>query len=363
MIIGVPREIKDGENRVAVTPAGVHTLVGDGHDVLVQTGAGEGSGIGDDEYTETGGTIVETAEETYRRSDMVMKVKEPLPGEYELLQPGQILFTYLHLASSRELTEALMEADIYGVAYETVQADNDTLPLLRPMSEVAGKMATQVGAQCLEKHVRGRGVLLGGVTGVAPADVVVVGCGTVGRHAAMVATGMGARVYCFDIQYEKLADIDAVLGNAATTMYSNPYDLGRALKWADLVIGAVLIPGGRAPHVITEDMVKDMREGAVLVDVAIDQGGCIETMEPTSHSEPTYTRYGVVHYAVPNIPAAVPRTSTFALTNNTLPYARKLASMGLQEAMDEDEALAGGLNVARGELVHPAVKEAFPELC
>ncbi|MFO7947397.1 MAG: alanine dehydrogenase [Armatimonadota bacterium] len=363
MIIGVPKEIKDGENRVAATPAGVHTLVRDGHQVLVQTRAGEGSGISDDEYADAGGTIVENAEETYERADMVMKVKEPLPGEYKLLQPGQILFTYLHLASSREMTEALMEADIYGVAYETVQAEDGSLPLLRPMSEVAGKMATQVGAQSLEKHGRGRGVLLGGVTGVAPADVVVVGCGTVGQHAAMVATGMGARVYCFDVQYDKLSAIDALLGNAATTMYSNPYDLGRALKWADLVIGAVLIPGGRAPHVITEAMVKEMREGAVLVDVAIDQGGCIETMEPTSHSEPTYTRHGVVHYAVPNIPAAVPRTSTFALTNNTLPYARKLANMGLQEAMDEDEALASGLNVARGELVHPAVKEAFPELC
>lgn len=362
MRIGVPAEIKDGENRVAATPAGTHTLVADGHEVLIQTGAGEGSGIRDEEYVDAGGEIVQEAVEVYGRAEMLLKVKEPLPEEYDLLQDGQILFTYLHLASSRELTEALMDAGVYGVAYETVQTEDGALPLLRPMSEVAGKMAAQVGAQSLEKHVDGRGVLLGGVTGVAPADVVIVGCGTVGSHAAQVAAGMGARVYCFDIDYNKLADIDVLLGSAATTLYSNPYDLGRALTWADLVVGAVLIPGGRAPKVITEKMVKNMRPGAVLVDVAIDQGGCIETMEPTSHSRPTYTRYGVVHYAVPNIPAAVPRTSTFALTNNTLPYARKLANMGLEAAMEDDPALRAGLNLSKGKLVHPAVREAFPEL-
>jgi alanine dehydrogenase len=362
MIIGVPSEIKDGENRVAATPAGTHTLTRDGHEVIIQAGAGQGSGIDDHEYIDAGGELAGDAAEVFERAAMIMKVKEPLPEEYDLLRDGQILFTYLHLASSRELTEALMDAGVYGVAYETVQTEDGKLPLLRPMSEVAGKMATQVGAQSLEKHVDGRGVLMGGVTGVAPADVVIVGCGTVGSHAAQVAAGMGARVYCFDIDYDKLAEIDIVLGSAATTLYSNPYDLGRALTWADLVVGAVLIPGGRAPKIITEEMVKGMREGAVLVDVAIDQGGCIETMEATSHSKPTYTRHGVVHYAVPNIPAAVPRTSTFALTNNTLPYARKIANMGLDAAMDENPVLERGLNLSEGEIVHPAVREAFPQL-
>ncbi len=362
MIIGVPTEIKEGEYRVAVTPAGAHALVADGHQVLVQQGAGDGSNISDEEYRRAGAELVSGAGEVFGRAEMVMKVKEPVSPEYELLNQGQILFTYLHLASSEELTKAMLEAEVIGVAYETVQRDDGHLPLLEPMSEVAGKMAAEVGAQCLQKHSGGRGVLMGGVTGVAPAEVVVIGCGTVGACAIKVAAGMGAHVSAFDINTQRLAYLDDIHGAALTTLYSSPLAVAEATGQADVVIGAVLIPGARAPHVVTEDMIEAMRPGSVVVDVSIDQGGCVENIRPTSHAEPTYIEHGVVHYAVTNIPAAVPRTSTYALTNATLPYARKIGELGIVQAMEQDAALARGLNVADGEIKYPGVREAFPHL-
>jgi alanine dehydrogenase len=362
MIIGVPSEIKQGEFRVALTPAGAHALVADGHQVLIERSAGEGSSITDEEYSEAGANIVDEAEEVFERAEMILKVKEPIGPEYKRLRRDQILFTYLHLASSEELTRAVLDAGITGIAYETVQTADRRLPLLEPMSEVAGKMSAQVAGECLQKHSGGRGVLLGGVTGVAPAEVVVVGCGTVGASAIKVAAGMGARVTAFDINTRRMSYLDDVYGAAITALYSSPFAVTEAVALADVVIGAILIPGARAPHVITEAMVKTMRPGAVIVDVAIDQGGCVENIRPTTHAEPTYVEHGVVHYAVTNIPAAVPRTSTFALTNATLPYARKIAGMGVEEALREDEALAQGLNVISGEIKFPGVKEAFPHL-
>ncbi len=362
MIIGVPSEIKQGEFRVALTPAGAHALVADGHQVLIEQSAGEGSSITDEEYSEAGASIVDEAEEVFELAEMILKVKEPIGPEYKRLRRDQILFTYLHLASSEELTRAVLDAGITGIAYETVQTADRRLPLLEPMSEVAGKMSAQVAGECLQKHSGGRGVLLGGVTGVAPAEVVVVGCGTVGASAIKVAAGMGARVTAFDINTQRMSYLDDVYGAAITALYSSPFAVAEAVALADVVIGAILIPGTRAPHIITEAMVKTMRPGAVIVDVAIDQGGCVENIRPTTHAEPTYVEHGVVHYAVTNIPAAVPRTSTFALTNATLPYARKIAGMGVEEALREDAALAQGLNVIGGEIKFPGVKEAFPHL-
>ncbi len=362
MIIGVPTEIKEGEHRVALTPAGTYALVGDGHEVLIQRGAGAGSNIEDMEYQRAGAEIVDGAEAVFARAEMVMKVKEPVKGEFELFRSGQIVFTYLHLASSEELTRRLLEAEITGIAYETVQVESGQLPLLEPMSEVAGKMAAQVAAQCLERHRGGRGVLMGGVSGVAPANVVVIGGGTVGKCAASVAAGMGAHVSCFDINTHRLGYLDDVWGTAITTLYSNPLAVADAAAEADVVIGAVLIPGARAPHIVTQEMIRNMRPGAVIVDVSIDQGGCVEGIRPTNHSQPTYVEHGVVHYAVTNIPAAVPRTSTFALTNATLSYARKLAGMGVDAAIGADAALAKGLNLAGGRITHPGVAEAFPHL-
>ncbi len=362
MIIGVPTEIKEGEYRVALTPAGAHALVGDGHQVLVQCGAGTGSGIEDAEYERTGAEIVDGAEEVFARAEMIVKVKEPLKGEFALFRAGQTLFTYLHLASSEELTARLLEAQVTGIAYETVQLDSGHLPLLEPMSEVAGKMATQVAAQCLERHRGGRGILMGGVSGVAPANVMVIGGGTVGKSAASVAIGMGARVSCFDINTVRLGYLDDVWGTAITTLYSNPLAVAEAAAQADAVIGAVLVPGARAPRILTQEMIRNMRPGSVIVDVAIDQGGCVEGIRPTTHSQPTYVEHGVVHYAVTNIPAAVPRTSTYALTNATLSYARKLAGMGAEAAMAADPALARGLNVVAGRITCSAVAQAFPHL-
>ena len=362
MIIGVPSEIKQGEFRVAVTPAGAYALVVDGHQVLIERSAGEGSSISDEEYGNAGAEMVGGPEEVFGRAEMILKVKEPVGPEYGLLRQDQILFTYLHLASSEELTGAVLDAGIIGIAYETVQTQDRRLPLLEPMSEVAGKMAAQVAGECLQKHSGGRGVLLGGVTGVAPAEVVVVGCGAVGASAIKVAAGMGARVTAFDINTQRMSYLDDVYGAAITGLYSSPLAVAEAVAEADAVIGAILIPGARAPHVITEEMVKAMRPGAVIVDVAIDQGGCVENIRPTSHAEPTYVEHGVVHYAVTNIPAAVPRTSTYALTNATLPYARKIAGMGVEEALREDDALAQGLNVIGGEIKFPGVKQAFPHL-
>jgi alanine dehydrogenase len=359
MIIGLPTEIKDGENRVAQTPAGVHTLVSEGHTVLVQAGAGVGSGIPDAEYRRAGARIVREAASLFARAQMIYKVKEPLPEEYALLRPDHLLFTYLHLASSASLTKALLKIGLTGMAYETIQTPDGRLPLLMPMSEVAGKMATQVGAWCLERHQGGMGILLGGVPGVPPAHVVIIGCGSVGINAAKIAAGLNATVTVMDINHDRLKYLDDVLPGQVSTLYSTPYAIAEAAATADLLIGAVLVPGARAPVLVPESTVKRMKPRSVIVDVAIDQGGCVETIRPTSHSDPIYLKHGVVHYAVTNIPAAVPRTSTYALANATLPYARRLAALGAVAAAAADPALALGINVQAGEIVHAAVKEAF----
>ncbi len=359
MIIGVPKEIKNGENRVAATPGGVHTLVGDGHTALVEATAGLGSAISDAEYQRAGAEIVPTAAEVYERAEMIVKVKEPLPPEYPLLKSSHLLFTYLHLASSEELTRALLGAGLTGVAYETIQTPDGSLPLLAPMSEVAGKMASQVGAWCLEKHQGGLGVLLGGVPGVPPAEVLILGCGSVGTAAAKVASGMGAKVTVVDISHDRLKYLDDVLPGHVTTLYSTPYSIAEAIASTDLLIGAVLLPGAKAPKLVSEAAVKGMRPNSVIVDVSIDQGGCVETIRPTSHSEPIYRLHDVLHYAVPNIPAAVPRTSTFALTNATLPYVRRLAALGVEQAAAQDSSLEAGINVRGGKIIYAAVKEAF----
>lgn len=362
MIIGIPTEIKDGENRVAARPAGVHTLVSDDHTVLLQAGAGLGSGLRDEEYRTAGAEVVATAEEVFARAEMIVKVKEPLPREYALLRPEHLLFTYLHLASSRELTEALLKTGLTAIGYETIQTPDGRLPLLMPMSEIAGKMATQVGAWCLEKHQGGIGILLGGVPGVPPAHVVVIGCGSVGTNAAKVAAGMGAKVTVMDINHDRLKYLDDVLPGQVSTAFSMPYAITEAAATADLLIGAVLIPGALAPKLVSREAVKAMRPHTAIVDVAIDQGGCVETIHATSHSDPIYLEHDVLHYAVPNMPAAVPRTSTFALTNATLPYVQRLAGLGLDAAVAKDPSLAPGINIRRGEIVHPAVREAFGDM-
>lgn len=359
MIIGVPKEIKDGENRVAATPGGAHMLVTDGHTVIIETGAGLGSGITDAEYVHAGTVVAATAADVYDRAEMILKVKEPLPSEFPLLEPRHLLFTYLHLASSEQLTRALLRIGLTGIAYETIQLPDGRLPLLAPMSEVAGKMATQIGAWCLEKHQGGIGVLLGGVPGVPPAEVLIIGCGSVGTSAAKIASGMGAKVTVVDVNHERLRYLDDVLPGHVNTLYSTPYAIAEAARTADLLIGAVLIPGALAPKLVSEAAVQGMRPNSVVLDVAIDQGGCVETIHPTSHSDPIYFKHGVLHYAVPNIPAAVPRTSTFALTNATLPYVRRLAALGVDEATAQDPSLAAGINVRGGEIVYPAVNEAF----
>ncbi len=361
MRIGVPREIKDGEQRVALAIHGVDALVRAGHEVLVESGAGAGSGISDDEYRAHGARIVD-ATAAWDDAEMVVKVKEPLPEEYDRLRQGLILFTYLHLASSRELTETLLEKCVVGIAYETVQTDEGHLPLLEPMSEVAGRLATQVGARCLESTWGGRGVLLGGVTGVAPAEVVIIGAGTVGQNAAHVALGYGAQVTLLDIDANRLRHMEEITHANLMTLFSNPYAIRRCAQYADLIIGAVLIPGARAPQLVTEEMVEEMKSGAAIVDVAVDQGGCVETTEVTSHSDPTYSRHEVIHYAVPNMPALVPRTATLALTSVTLPYVQALAEYGVSEACERDDTLARGLNVRDGRVTCDAVREAFPDL-
>ncbi|MCR4398409.1 MAG: alanine dehydrogenase [Firmicutes bacterium] len=359
MRIGVPREIKADENRVAVTPAGVSSFVKAGHQVFIESSAGAGSGISDDEYRAAGATILEKAEDVFRVADMVLKVKEPLAPEYDLLTPGKVLFTYLHLAAEPELTRALMRNKVIAIAYETVQKEDGSLPLLTPMSEVAGKMATQIGAHLLEKRSGGRGILLGGVAGVPPAKVVVVGGGTVGTAATKVAVGMGADVTVLDLNIQRLRYLDDIFGGRVVTMVSNPFNIAEAVRQADLLIGAVLVPGAKAPKLVTEEMVKTMKPGSVIVDVAIDQGGSVETIDRvTTHSNPTYVKFGVVHYSVANMPGAVPRTSTFALTNATLPYALKLAGMGYLAAVKEDLSLALGVNTIDGALVYKAVAEA-----
>jgi len=358
VIIGVPKEIKTMEARVAITPGGVAALTEAGHRVLIEKSAGEGSGFEDAAYAEAGAEILDDKKALFDRSDMILKVKEPLPEEYDLFHQGQVLFTYLHLAADRELTEAMLKAGITGIAYETVEADGG-LPLLTPMSEIAGRMATQIGAHFLEKPHAGRGVLLGGVPGVPPAEVIIVGGGVVGTNAARVALGMGAQVVILDINPERLRWIDDLWGGRVVTLASNGWNLASAVARADLLVGAVLIPGAKAPRLVTEEMVKMMKPGSVIVDVAIDQGGCVETIDRvTTHKDPIYVRHGVVHYSVANMPGAVPRTSTFALANSTLPYVVTLANRGYAAAVRDNPGLARGVNVHQGKLTYEAVAAA-----
>lgn len=359
MIIGIPKEIKANENRVAITPAGVTDLVNAGHEVYIEKSAGLGSGFTDEEYLDEGAKILNTPKEVYDISDIIMKVKEPLPPEYDLFKEGQTIFTYFHLAPEPELTQALLKKNITSIAYETVQLDNRSLPLLEPMSEVAGRMSIQVGARLLEKINGGRGMLLGGVSGVEPAKVVIVGGGTVGLNAAKMAVGLGAQVTVIDIVPARLAYLDDIFGGRIITLMSNKYNIAKSVKEADLVVGAVLIPGAKAQKLVTEAMVKSMKSGAVLVDVAIDQGGSIETIDRiTTHEDPYFIKYNVVHYSVANMPGAVPRTSTLALTNATMPYALQIANKGAEKAMKENKALLKGLNTYRGKVTYKAVADA-----
>ena len=362
MIVGIPTEIKNSEHRVAITPDGVRELVHHEVSVLVQSGAGSGASIGDDEYRAAGADVVGDAHEVWARAGLVCKVKEPQPSEYAHLRPDLVLFTYLHLAAYPEVAKALRESGVTAIAYETVQSgpENDTsLPLLAPMSEVAGRLATQVGAHYLEKENGGRGMLLGGAPGVRPGRVVVLGAGNVGWNAAWIAAGMEAEVVLLDKNLDRLRWVDQIHKGRIMTLASNRGAVERAVADADLVIGAVLVPGGRAPVVVTESMVEGMRPGSVIVDVAIDQGGCVEGIHETTHTDPVYVRHGVLHYAVGNIPGAVPHTSTYALTNATLPYLRELATKGLDNAFRDDPALAAGLNVRGSRITHPTVAEAL----
>lgn len=359
MLIGVPKETKDLEFRVSVTPGGVREYGSHGHHVVVETGAGEGSGFSDAEYQAAGAEIMSDAETVFDRAEMIVKVKEPTPGEYELLRPQQILFTYLHLAADEELTRTLIEKNIQAIAYETVQLENGVLPLLTPMSEVAGRMSIQVGAHQLEKANGGSGTLLGGIPGVPGANVVVIGGGVVGTNAAAIALGMGANVTVVDKSLDRLRQLDSMLQGRFHTLAANAENVASSVRTADLVIGAVLVPGAKAPKVVSEEMVATMRAGSVVVDVAIDQGGCIATARPTSHSHPTYVVYGVVHYCVTNMPGAVPRTSTIGLSNATQHYGLLIADHGVSEAIRLDPALAKGVNVLNGYVTYPAVAEAF----
>ncbi|MBP6234623.1 MAG: alanine dehydrogenase [Saprospiraceae bacterium] len=359
MIIGVPKEIKTNENRVALTPAGVMEFVGRGHKVYVQTKAGDGSGFPDEEYTGAGATMLPTIEDVYAIADMIIKVKEPIESEYKLVKPNQLLFTYFHFASYEPLTRAMLASNAVCLAYETVESSDRSLPLLVPMSEVAGRMAIQQGAKYLEKPQQGRGVLLGGVPGVPPAKVLVLGGGIVGTQAAKMAAGLGAMVTILDVSLKRLRYLSDVMPANVITMYSNEFTIRRLIKNHDLIVGAVLIPGAKAPNLITREMLKDMRPGTVIVDVAVDQGGCIETCKPTTHDNPTYIIDEVVHYCVANMPGAVPYTSTIALTNATLPYALQLAEKGWQKACKENNELKLGLNVVNGKVVYKGVADAF----
>ena len=359
MIIGVPREIKSNENRVGVVPSGVELLVKNGHTVLVETEAGVGSGFPDSDYVRAGAKIVNSPAEVYGGADMIVKVKEPIAPEYGLIKPGQVLFTYFHFAASRELTDAIIKSKSTAIAYETVQRADRSLPLLIPMSEVAGRMAPQEGAKYLEKPMGGRGVLLGGIPGTRPADVLVLGGGVVGTNAAKIAAGFGARVTIFDRDLARLRYLDDVMPRNCQTMMSTPASIREAVKDADLVIGAVLVPGAKAPSLVTRDMLPTMREGSVLVDVSVDQGGCIETTRPTTHGDPTYFVDGVLHYCVANMPGAVPRTSTVGLTNATLPYMLQLADLGYRDAIKQHPEIKLGVNVMDGVVTHEGVAEAF----
>ncbi|MEK6572537.1 MAG: alanine dehydrogenase [Bacteroidota bacterium] len=359
MIIGVPKEIKANEDRVALLPVGAQTLKQHGHTILVETMAGSGSGFEDQSYARAGAEIVSNPKEIYQRADMVMKVKEPIDPEYPLIRKNQIVFTYFHFAASRRLTEAVMKSCCVAIAYETVQRADGALPLLIPMSEVAGRMAPQEGAKYLEKTMGGRGILLGGVPGTEPADVVIIGGGIVGTNAAKIAAGLGARVTILDTNLYRLRYLDDVMPRNVVTMASNPYNIKKALAKADIVIGAVLIPGAKAPHLVTKDHLKDMKTGAVIIDVSVDQGGCVETCRPTTHEKPTYVVDGVVHYCVANMPGAVPVTSTIALTNATLPYAVEIADKGYEQAVRTNPEIRFGLNMIDGKITYRGVAEAF----
>lgn len=359
MIIGVPKEIKNNENRVALTPAGAKELVKRGHKIYVQATAGIGSGFADEEYADAGADILPTIEDVYSIAEMIMKVKEPIASEYGLIKKDQLVFTYFHFASSEPLTDAMIESGSVCLAYETVEKADRSLPLLVPMSEVAGRMAIQEGAKYLEKPMGGRGILLGGVPGVRPAKVLILGGGVVGTNAAKMAAGLGADVTIMDISLPRLRYLDDVMAANVNTFMSNEYNIRSLLDSHDLIVGAVLIPGAKAPHLITRDMLKEMKPGTVVVDVAVDQGGCIETCKPTTHEDPTYFVDEVLHYCVANMPGAVPYTSTLALTNATLPYAIQLASKGWKQACSENEELKKGLNIVEGRVVYKGVSEAF----
>jgi alanine dehydrogenase len=359
MIIGVPKEIKNNENRVALTPAGVAEFKKHGHQIYIQSTAGENSGFNDSAYVNAGAQILPTIEAVYEIAEMIIKVKEPIASEYPLIKKDQLVFTYFHFASSEPLTKAMIERNAICLAYETVEKTDRSLPLLVPMSEVAGRMSIQEGAKYLEKPMQGKGILLGGVPGVNPAKVVVLGGGIVGTQAAKMAAGFGAKVTIMDVSLARLRYLDDVMPANVTTLMSNHYNISEAIADADLVIGAVLIPGAKAPHLITKDMLKLMSPGTVVVDVAVDQGGCIETCTPTTHENPTFIIDGIVHYCVANMPGAVPYTSTLALTNATLPYAIQLANKGWKKACNENEELKKGLNIANGKVVYQGVAEAW----
>jgi alanine dehydrogenase len=359
MRIGVPREVKANEYRVALVPAGAEELVRHGHEVLLEVGAGEGSGFPDELYEEAGARIVDTAEEVWARAEMILKVKEPIEEEWPRMRPGQLLFTYFHFAASEPLTRAVMDSGAVAIAYETVQVSSGELPLLTPMSEVAGRLSILEGAKYLERFYGGRGLLLGGVPGVLPAHVVILGGGVVGTNAAKMAAGFGARVTIMDISLPRLRYLSDVMPANVNLLHSNRYEIREQIKEADLLIGGVLIPGKKAPSLVTREDLKLMRPGAVIVDVAVDQGGCVETIHPTTHEDPIYVVDDIIHYAVANMPGAVARTSTLALTNATLPYARRLAELGWQEACRRDPALALGVNVVDGQITYDGVAEAF----
>jgi len=358
MIVGLPKEIKDNEYRVGLTPAGVRALTDAGHQVTVEKSAGEGSGFDDALYQKAGAQIIDSADDVWANADMIVKVKEPVAPEYPRMREGQLLFTYLHLAPDHELTDQLLKRKVTGIAYETITDRKGTLPLLTPMSEVAGRMAIQVGAHYLEKMAGGRGILLGGVPGVPAARVVIIGGGVVGTNAAKIAVGMGAHVTIIDNNLDRLRELDDIFLSKISTLASSAYMIHDAISSADLIVGAVLVPGAAAPRLVTRGMLKDVPNGAVIVDVAVDQGGCIETTHPTTHSDPTYYVEGVLHYCVANMPGAVPRTSTFALTNATLPYALKLANQGFLEAIQNDAGLKAGVNTFAGHCTYQAVAEA-----
>jgi len=359
MKVGVPKEIKPDEYRVGMMPVGAETLSRAGHEVLIEAGAGMASGFADEDYRKAGATIISGPKEVFEKSDMIVKVKEPQHSEIGMFRPGQIVFTYFHFAASSELTKACMESGIIAIAYETIVDRNGRLPLLTPMSEIAGKMSIQEGAKYLEKPMMGRGILLGGVPGVAPAHVAILGAGIVGTQAAKVAAGLGANVVLMDINLDRLRYLDDVMPANVKTIFSDPHTVREHLLLADLVIGAVLIPGAKAPRLVTREDLKAMKNGSVIVDVAIDQGGCIETSRPTTHQHPTYVVEGVVHYCVTNMPGAVGRTSTIALCNATLPYARRIANKGYEQAAKEDRGLAEGINLVRGKVTYEAVASSL----